>query len=488
MPSTTKIRRSTSTPSITCCDPLGQSDRLDTPDTVSGKIENAEKVIDRVNLDIGGLRDQSGKFARVMLATLPKQATGVAHHFATKGQPFVVRRFKYLIEKPQRWDLWMEYVKRRQQAKAAGDKYARAAHRFYLKHRRQMDAGHEVSNPHRFNPTKLPDGTKTQVSALQNYFDEWADKGEFFCRCELDNELIAPEEQIVSKLEPGHITECETDRPRGIVAESTELITAGIDVRKIELHHATLSSDAETFHRIPDYDARAHGSTETTVEMAEKLIETGLNRLADRWDAERLVDPNGAEYRRALTLVDKGWLGSWKEDGEYKSWATQPVETFCQARGLRRWLPAKGQPKYRSPAPGRGVVIGDNWHINKGKGQERTCSEVIWNAEHYHQLVIDLFLIGDERQRFELFHGRDGIHKDHRRLSAHIHEGAEELFEMKRRSGHTRKPKYRRDHFFDALAMALVAASVERHLREYEAKRQSSKRSLAAMAKAAGNG
>ena len=71
----------------------------------------------------------------------------------------------------------------------------------------------------------------------------------------------------------------------------------------------------------------------------------------------------------------------------YKTWINQPVELFCTKMGLRNWLPAKGAPNYRSPKPGRGVIIGDNWHINRGAGAERRCDEVIWNAAHWHALV-----------------------------------------------------------------------------------------------------
>jgi len=59
-------------------------DDLDTPDT-TGNIDIAKKIIDRVNLDIGGLGGQDKSLGRIMLATLPKSGVGVAHHFAEKG-------------------------------------------------------------------------------------------------------------------------------------------------------------------------------------------------------------------------------------------------------------------------------------------------------------------------------------------------------------------------------------------------------------------
>jgi len=105
-----------------------------------------------------------------------------------------------------------------------------------------MDAGAVVSNQHRFKPQELPDGSQLQVSALQNYFDEWADKGEMFCRCELDNETITNEDLIESKLELGHVMNAKSDRPRGRCEDSTNMIVRGVDSHKIELHFSTRAS------------------------------------------------------------------------------------------------------------------------------------------------------------------------------------------------------------------------------------------------------
>jgi len=59
-------------------------DDLDSPDTVNNP-DVAKKVIDRVNLDIGGLGTKTTPLSRVMLATLPSTGIGVAHHFVSRG-------------------------------------------------------------------------------------------------------------------------------------------------------------------------------------------------------------------------------------------------------------------------------------------------------------------------------------------------------------------------------------------------------------------
>jgi hypothetical protein len=456
-------------------------DDLDTPDTTNNP-DVAKKVIDRVNFDIGGLGTQTEPLARIMLATLPKSGIGVAHHFAAAGHPFVVKRFKYMIERPDREDLWVEYVAKRKKGKQAGDKYGRTAHAFYLAHRREMDAGAVVSNPHRFKPQELPDGTQLQVSAVQNYYDEWADKGEMYCRCELDNETISNDELIESKLEHGHVMNAECDRPRLMTETGTTMVVRGVDVRKTELHFSAMSMDDVKRNRVIDYDVRSHGTTETTVEQAEQLIYDGLCALADEWEAEAYADSDGGHHSADLTLIDKGWFGNWSEDGEMKTWADQPVERFCIDRGIRRYLPAKGQPNYRQPEASRQVIIGDNWHINRGKGLRRTCSEVIWSAEHWHSLVEGLFMLPDsDPDAFELFAAEPGVWINHKRLAEHIREGSQDLADLRKRATRSRKAKYRRDHWWDSFAMMLVARSVEEKLREIESKKKPV-RTLAQMA------
>lgn len=212
------------------------------------------------------------------------------------------------------------------------------------------------------------------------------------------------------------------------------------------------------------------------------MIYVGLCRLDDEWREHGHADCDGGIHFADLTLIDKGWMGSWTEDGEQKTWAAQPVEKFCMERGTRKYLPAKGQPSYRQPEASRDVILGSNWHINRGRGKNRECSEVIWNAEHWHALVEGLFMVSEsDPHAFELFQSEPGLWTNHKRLAEHIREGAEDLAELRKKSTKTRKAKYRRDHFWDSFAMMLVAKSVEEKLREIEAKRKTT-RTLAEMA------
>jgi hypothetical protein len=88
-------------------------------------------------------------------------------------------------------------------------------------------------------------------------------------------------------------------------------------------------------------------------------------------------------------------------------------------------------------------------------------------------MVEGMFMLPvDNRDAFELFASEPGVWEYHRRLSEHIREGAADLADQRKRSSKTRKARYRRDHWWVAFAMMLVAHSVEQKLREIEAKRK----------------
>lgn len=464
-------------------------DDPDTEETVRSK-EQAEKLEDRIDRAIGGLGGQQRSIARVMLTTLQNR-TCVSYRFTDpKAKPtWKGKRFRFLLEQPTRRDLWDEYIMRvqsdLQQRDAGGeplDPFARGAHRFYLDNFEAMNAGAKIANPHRFDNADLGDGTRLEETALQRYFNLVARVGPDAVATEYDNDPPADESKIESKLTWFHVSDCAGDYPRQHVSAETFAVVRGVDVRKIELHDAALATDHARRYRIADYNVRSHGTSETTVEQAESLILEALRELKIKWHISPLVDENGTHHAADLTLIDKGWLGNWTEDGEIKTWVQQPVELFCLEAGIDRYLPAKGAPNYQTPAADRLTIVGDNWHINRGRGKNRICDEVIWNADHWHQLVEELFMLpADSPDRFELFAAEDGIWTNHKALGGHIESGARQLREQQARGTRSRKPRFVRDHWWDSLAMCLVGASVLSVLQDRKG-RQKPRRTLAQMA------
>lgn len=445
------------------------------------QIEYREKIIDE---DIAGLAEEGEELAIVALSTIQNRiclSYKLTDRDPDTGKPAfnglrygMVQKWPTTVEDAtdqSKLGLWSDYITLRKKAMQSGDEHGLAAVEFYLANRDAMDAGAEMLSDHHV-PHVLDDGEQVTYSALQVAFNKIADTSLNAYRSEYQNDPEDMGDEFVVKIKSHTVLGCESDFDRRSVAADCSIMVAGVDVRKTELHYVTLASGETVKNQIADYDVQSHGTSETTVEQAEDLILEGLHRLDSSWAEFPCVDTSGTARSLDLVLIDKGWAGSWKEDGLKKSWATQPVETFCLDRGLRRFMPAKGAPGYKSPTPSRDVIIGDNWHINRGKGQARKCSEVIWNAEHWHALVEDLFASNEATERFHLFVATDGVHKGHERLSQHIREGASDLLDLRRRGSATRKQRYRRDHWWDACAMALVAKSIENFLRDREANRK----------------
>ena len=108
------------------------------------------------------------------------------------------------------------------------------------------------------------------------------------------------------------------------------------------------------------------------------------------------------------------------------------------------------------------MIIGDHWHMNRGEGKERRCTEVIWDADHWHLLVEELFMVpDDDRDRFTLFIPSDSIWTNHKAFGEHITVDAEVFKGSKNEGSRSRKPRFVRDHWWDSAAMMLVGQCVE---------------------------
>lgn len=448
---------------------------IDDPETRESA-KSIDQIEDRkgiVETDIEGLEGQDKPLAIILITTTQNtfcysaQVTNPEIMPAWEGE-----RWGWIEQWPTRMDLWEEYIVKRKAAQSAGDRHGLAAVKFYLANKDAMDHG-VLMLADNYKEIRMKDGTKVVHSAIQEAFNKIADTSISAFKSEYQNDPEEAGEEFKVKVAPHTVIGCQQDFDRYTVSSDASVTVAGVDVRKQELHYARIASGDSIRNQICDYDVRSHGTTETTVEEAEHLILEGLHRIDDLWNEKPLIDSNGTSRGLDLVLIDKGWVGSWREDGQKKTWASQPVELFCMSKGLRRYLPAKGQPNYRSPAPGDNVIVGDNWHMNRGVGAERSCTEVIWNAEHYHALTEELFSTTDELQKFQLFVATDGVHKGHERLSQHIREGSDDLLELRRRGTSTRKTRFRRDHWWDAIAMALVAKSIEQWFRSNLARKKS---------------
>lgn len=286
-------------------------DDPDTEDTARSE-EQSDKLEQRIEAAIGGLGGQKKRIGRVVISTIQSVISVSFRYTDPKQKPtFKGKRFRFLVKKPTRADLWEDYVQMWREDFELGDEHCRRSCRFYLENRKEMDAGHEVSNPNRFDSSKLPDGTQLEYSALQHYFNLVGRLKQEVVSAEYDNDPIVSDAIIEDDLKPTALQKKVNGFDRGIIPDGCVLLTQGIDVRKRALHWAVRAWKIDGTAFTIDYGVfevlgTSFGSDEGVDQAIQRAI---LSRLEESKEAGYRFE-NGEKLPVDLTLVDAGWKTS----------------------------------------------------------------------------------------------------------------------------------------------------------------------------------
>ena len=298
---------------------LAVIDDPDTEDTARSE-EQAKKLETRIDRAIGGLGGQQRGIGRVMLTTLQSRVA-VSYRFTDPAQKqlWKGRRFRFLVKPPDRLDLWDEYVQitkadleefARRQAEGldGGDPFSRRAHQLYVDNFEVMNAGAEVSNPNRFDSQILPDGSQTELTALQRYYNEVARIGPEAVATELDNDPPEEAGPVESSITAHRVQHQRSGYPRRVIPPGCTVLTQGIDVGKTALHWVVRAWRPDCIGYVID-----HGVTDvhnTVVGSDEGLDVQIRNAIKTRWE-EVLEAPyhtvDGAPMQVGLTLIDASY-------------------------------------------------------------------------------------------------------------------------------------------------------------------------------------
>lgn len=445
---------------------------IDDPDTeeTARSADQAKKLEARIDNALGALGGQQKNVARVMLTTLQNRIA-VSYRFTdpTQKPSWKGRRFRFLVQKPSREDLWDEYIQMRGQCQQSltedgesADPFARAAHGFYLSHRKEMDAGAVVANPHRFNGEKLPDGSKMEVSALQHYYNEMADKSPEFCSCELDNDPPEETGPVESGITSHLILQHMSGYDRCIVPPGCTVLTQGIDVGKYALHFVVRAWRPDGTGYTIDKGVQDVTGTSLGQDVGvEHAILQALRSRMDKANDGSYQAINGDVMPVGLTLIDAG----------YK---TDAVYAFCREAGMS-CRPAMGIGKSAGcvrvnfstvTRPSLDRKPGDHWFLSRQpKGVWLVNMDAdFWKAwEHARWMTSTdkpgtLFLYGTasdsvkRRGRYEIEHF---TYSKHLCAEIEVEEPVKGVLVRRWRA------KSDTNHFFDASYMADVAANMK---------------------------
>ena len=331
---------------------------IDDPETegsVDSETETArrEKTIDRA---ITGMAGPNKKIAIFYTCTIWSPSSCAARYTDPKIKPAWAGARRRLLEKrPDREDLWEAYMDLRTGGVLTGDETGRAAAAFYLGRRRAMDKGAVVSNPFRFDPTQLADGTQLQISALQFCYDVIADHGWEAFNTEYQNE--PPDDvagEAIELTEAAVMTQCN-GRPRGTVTPEADFLTAGLDVGARAIHWV-VKDWKHGAGSIVDYDViPVHSPMLGGVEDPENVQAVQEAILAALLEFRAMAaigwpDADTGEGRQLdKAFIDCGYAREGMDTPIWELVRNTPGRLYCAAKGFGS---GSGQSSYRQPTKG----------------------------------------------------------------------------------------------------------------------------------------
>jgi hypothetical protein len=438
-------------------------DDPDTEETVNNP-EQAAKLEKRIDMAIAGLGGQQRSVARVMLTTLQRRECVSAKFTDPKQKPsWKGRRFRFLVTPPDRLDLWEEYVELRQLDFQGDDPLARRSHRFYVDRRAEMDAGAVVANPHRYNGELLPDGSQTEVSALERYYNEVARIGKEAVSTEYDNdppEESGPQESGISAR---RIQRQVSGYDRRVAPAGCVHLVQAIDVRKIALHFVVRAFREDGTGYTIDYGVQdVRGTTQGSDEGVDEALKRALSDRRETVETQPYRDPDGNLVPVGLTLIDAGWR-------------TEAIYQWCLENGQMLYKPAMGfgrsagctSAAFREPTKTQHEKrMGQRWFLSKRpRGVWLVCTDAdFWKSyEHDHWMrdpakpgALLLYGHGDEEHPERMSDDQ----KKHFSYAKHLTAETEVEEVVKGALKRYWKSKSDSNHYLDASYMTDVAATM----------------------------
>lgn len=379
----------------------------------------------------------------VMLTTIPA-AGSVSDRFTDPSiEPaWRGRRIAMLRHKPERADLWEQYVDLKRAGMNPNTEVAEsAATDFYVEHREEMDAGSEVSNPNAFNP-------RTQLSTVQACYDIIAKVGEEAFETEYQNNPPR-----AAEIESDHLTAYEVSKRLSgadefVVPAATRALTVFVDLGKYRLHWSAVASMANASAQVVAYGFWSVGGVNQV--GTEQAILVALRDLEDFLASRPWRYPSGEVRKIDLFGVD---AGNWNTVAyQFVQQSDQPWRALM---GLNVW-----SPKVKRSATVRPGF--ECWESKQAKG--------LWvvnqNTTYWKRRAQDGFRANpSEPGSIVLFGDDDRLHRDSDRDKFAAHIVAEQWVEGEvTTTGKLRQPYMkqvsRANHYLDTLGGALCLAGV----------------------------
>lgn len=271
---------------------------IDDPETkdVALSDEQNHKVEAAIDSDVAGLAFPDSTISRVILTTVQNRRCYSYRVTDPKIKPtFAGERYGVLKSWPSNKELWNEYISRRQQGQASGDKDGRDAMQFYLDNFDAMNEGAEVSNPHRFSAK-----SETELDALQAFFNRVSDWGLPRALAELQNDPEEEETPETLNLTAGKVASRLSGLRQNELPKMDGLrITAGLDVGKYYSHWVKIAWFGNATGVVIDYGVMETPGMQSATD--QRAVEVALLTSLLNWRND-IIATNAPEF----CLVDSG--------------------------------------------------------------------------------------------------------------------------------------------------------------------------------------
>lgn len=413
-----------------------------------GQAAKNEEIIEQ---DIGGLGQSSERIPRVMLCTSQNRKPCIAYKYTdpVSKPSWRGKRYRKMLKRPDRMDLVEQYIDMRK-GRAESDPDAREAFRFWRDNQQDIERGAIVSNASSYSSKIHSDGEPMELSAVQSYYNQVADRGAKAVATEIDND--PPEEAGPAGLgvTPAIVESRISGLSRLQLPANTIALTAAIDLGKYNCHWAVTAWWHGAGGVVVDYGVAQVYGTDKSIdnEASEPMIYQALLNWRDELLQKQFVDATGTARKVDFCMVDSG------------TFTNAAYQFVREVGGI--FHPSKGISPYRPRKQSTPTTIaGANMHA------EKLPSSGVWLYEldtaYWKQFVHERFLTPTFDEQNMLRRGSLSIYTPgpKQRHSQYAQQIASEELVTEFKEGKGAKTfwsvKNENNHWFDATYMAAAA-------------------------------
>jgi len=322
--------------------------------------KQVKKRMDKIDRELAGLGGPGKSIARVALVTIQ-----VAQSLADRlTNPKICptwngMRFPLVERMPDREDLVQEYIRLYKEGQSTGDEDGRKALAFYKRHRKEIEKGSKVANPHRYVTKPGKDGKPLEITTLQHALNWIARIGLDAFQAEFQNDPPPDTAPETLGITPELVADRQCDFDRCLAPRDRVALVAHLDLGKSRCHYTTTAWMAGRAGLVIDYDR--FDVLEVPGAHHDDAVKKSIYNALIHWRTMLLDSPYHDERGEVadvdLAVVD---AGDW-HDVVYKFIRDVGGAPFIAAKGFGE---SSGTAPWKPGKDSKTRIVGNHWWIS----------------------------------------------------------------------------------------------------------------------------